>query len=306
MIARGEFRWCRLAIHGIDNEFVLKMNSPAVVEEETCLFHHGVSTGENYFKILHGSIIDGISERRALPVVRFADGEFAFYNLSLHCNGLYHQAESIEAIRSALPSHIDALRTLARMGKVAPLVFPGNVTAKKKGLFSFIRSSGENPSSLEFINFLKDHQVELDRDNYIPFYVVYAYLTSERFAKTVDGRNVCIINSEYDEESCLRWFERYASRPRLSFVEIPVSYVATRWPSMKEKVLASVPHDTDLCIVGAGVGALLVCVDAAEKLSIPVIDAGHVLNMMNGREDKSKGARLYTMWMNEDVREPER
>ena len=65
---------------------------------------------------------------------------------------------------------------------------------------------------------------------------------------------------------------------------------------MKEQVLSSIPEDANLCLVGAGVGALLVCVDIAEKFSIPAIDAGHVLNMMNGREDKSKGPRLYTIW----------
>ena len=46
---------------------------------------------------------------------------------------------------------------------------------------------------------------------------------------------------------------------------------------------------------GAGVGALPICVDAAVRFSIPILDAGHVLNMMNGREDKSKGLRMYTL-----------
>lgn len=53
--------------------------------------------------------------------------------------------------------------------------------------------------------------------------------------------------------------------------------------------------DTELGLVGAGVGALLICVDVAERFAIPAIDAGHILNMMNGRLDKSKGSRLYTM-----------
>jgi hypothetical protein len=63
-------------------------------------------------------------------------------------------------------------------------------------------------------------------------------------------------------------------------------------------ILNKIPAGTDLCIVGAGVGALLICKDVAERSSIPAIDAGHVLNMMNDRVDKSNGARLYTLRKN--------
>ncbi len=71
--------------------------------------------------------------------------------------------------------------------------------------------------------------------------------------------------------------------------------MATQWESIREDMLRQIPSDTDICLVGAGVGALMVCVDVAERFSLPVIDAGHVLNMMNEREDKSKGPRLYTL-----------
>jgi hypothetical protein len=39
----------------------------------------------------------------------------------------------------------------------------------------------------------------------------------------------------------------------------------------------------------------------AKRFSIPAIDAGHVLNMMNDRVDKSNGARLYTLWKNSPI-----
>jgi hypothetical protein len=78
-------------------------------------------------------------------------------------------------------------------------------------------------------------------------------------------------------------------------VEIPAEYVATRWEKIKKELLEKISPDTDLCLAGAGVGALLVCADVARAFSIPAIDAGHVLNMMNGRVDKSNGARLYTL-----------
>ncbi len=296
LISGGEFRFEKLFFAGMNNESILKANSPRMAEEETCFFHRNVPSGDVYLEMLHDEVKRGMAERKMMPVVRFADGEYAFYGYSLHCNGLYHQAESVRAIRKAMPAHIKVLRKLARMGKMTPLIFPGNVHPEKIKSFLFFRGSKRSVSAAEFLEFLFQNHILLNEDNYIPFYTVYAYLTSEPFAKLMNGEKICIVNSEYNGDKCREWFERFSSRPILSFVGIPDSYVATRWNTIKEGILDRIPEDTDFCLVGAGVGALLVCVDIAEKLSIPVIDAGHVLNMMNGREDKSKGPRLYTLW----------
>ena len=63
----------------------------------------------------------------------------------------------------------------------------------------------------------------------------------------------------------------------------------------EDEVLRAVPPDADLGLVGAGVGALRVCADLARRFSIPALDAGHALNMMNDMEKKSMGPRLYTI-----------
>jgi hypothetical protein len=295
LLKTGAFRFEKLVLKGIDNAPVIMTNAPDIVDQETCLFHCDVRTGDDYFMILHQAIIRGLSERKAVPVVRFADGEYAYYNYDLSCNGLYQQAESVGAVKKAMPSHVVALKKLARVGKLAPLVFPGNTARKSKGLFSLLRPSKKDPSASTFLQFLFDNGIELTADNYIPFYVVYAYLTSEDFIRLMDNRKVCILNSDFNRESCTNWFARFSSRPELSFVETPAEYVATRWEAMKEGILKQISPDADLCIVGAGIGSLTVCVDVAERFSIPAIDAGHVLNMMNDRVDKSNGARLYTI-----------
>jgi hypothetical protein len=194
-----------------------------------------------------------------------------------------------------MPLHIDAFRRLTANGKMAPLIFPGNIgRGRKRAFFSFFRRS-EEVSSASFLNFLQGHGIALTGENYIPFYAVYAYLTSESFARLVDGRKLCILNAEYNPDACREWFARFASKPEIVFTEIPAEYVATRWEAMREGILGRIPPNTDLCLAGAGVGALMVCVDAAARYAIPVLDAGHVLNMMNGGEDKSKGLRMYTL-----------
>jgi hypothetical protein len=290
-----EFSFKKLVVKGIDNEPVKRYHRSRMTDVEYCLFHREAMSGDVYLEILDDFICENLKSKTAAPVVRFADGEYAFYAESLQCNGLYQQAESEADIRKAIPDHVKALNLLEHGGKYAPLIFPGNVQPKKKHLFSFLHKKESDDSALMFLEFLKKHNISITHQNYIPFFVVYAYLTSERFSTLVDGKKLCVVASEFNMEAFERWFSRFSSRPEFGFVEIPDQYVATQWTRIKENVLAELPSDTDLCLIGAGIGALLVCVDVANEYKIPAIDAGHVLNMMNGREDKSGGARLYTI-----------
>ncbi|HQI34909.1 MAG TPA: hypothetical protein PLF36_01720 [Syntrophales bacterium] len=295
MIA-GDFYFQRLVIDGIDNRAVLAANKPEMAAEETCLFHPALPDGNACLRMLQDRVATGIANRRPLPVVRFADGEYAFYALSLDCNGLYRQAESVAAIRAALPFHVEALTRLSRTGLLAPLVFPGNIEAPRRGLSALLRGLRKRPSATTFLTFLQRHDIPLTGDNYLPFYVVYAWLSSPACARLLNRKKVCLIGSDWNRSACEDWFARRESQPELSFVEIPTEYVATRWPAMKESILGAIPADAEICLAGAGIGALPLCVDVAAALSIPVLDAGHVFNMMNDRVDKSNGARLYTTY----------
>lgn len=265
-----------------------------MLAEEYCLFSSTVRNGDEYCRRLHDRIIQAIQNKNPLPVVRFADGEYAFYQYTLGCNGLYKQAESIEAIKKVMPQHITAMAYLAGFGLFAPLIIPDNSQVPEQKYFA-LKKEKRNSTGAEFLDFLRANHIHLTGDNYIPFYVVYAYLSSPEFAAAMDGKTICILNSEYNQDSCRQWFARQNSFPHLEFVDIPKEYVATQWNAIKKPILEQIPSGTDLCIVGAGVGALLICKDIAEMFSIPAIDAGHVLNMMNDRVDKSNGVRLYTL-----------
>jgi len=297
LIASQEFRFDRLELKGIDNSPAIRDYGPEMIEQETCLFHRDVSCGDDYFEGLHTFISEGLSKGNAAPVVRFADGEYAFYADSLDCNGLYQQAESVNAIKKIMPIHIKTLKILSQKGKLAPLIYPGNIQGKRKNLFQFFLAKyRSNDSALKFAEFLFNNKIDLTGKNYVPFYGVYAYLTSKRFIKTVDGKKLCIINSTCNIDSCRQWFARFSSYPNIAFTEIPGSYMATQWESIKKDVFNKIPPESDICLVGAGIGSLLACVDVAQKFSIPAIDAGHVLNMINNCQDKSGGARLYTIY----------
>ncbi|MCL5966781.1 MAG: hypothetical protein M1550_06220 [Deltaproteobacteria bacterium] len=293
LLAEGEFRFDRLEISGIDNHPVFRVNAPDMPEQEICLFQKSVASGDAYVRFIGERVVTGMRERKSVPVVRFADGEYAFYDLSLKCNGLYLQAESVEAIRRALPLHVEALRFIAGTGMIAPLVFPGNVR-RRGGLAALLGKRRGDDSAIRFLEFLGKNGIYLTGSNYVPFYAVYAWLSSDAFAKAVDGATVCVVNSDFDGAACEDWFGRAGSRPRIIHAPIPGSCVATQWDAMREEVLRKIPGDADLCLVGAGAGALPACVDIARRSGVPAIDGGHILNMMNALERKSGGPRLYT------------
>jgi hypothetical protein len=294
LIKQKLFRFNQLSVDGIDNETVANIFSSAMLEQEICLFANAVQNGDEYCQLLHRLVVSALQKREAFPIVRFADGEYAFYNYTLGCNGLYKQAESVEAIKKVMPKHIVAMKYLEENGLFAPLVFPGNSAVVSQTTFSFLQQKKDS-SGAGFLDFLQASGISLTLENYIPFYVVYAYLSSAQFALTMNSKNICILNSQYDKDNCHKWFAQFSSHPNLSFVDIPAEYIATRWEESKTEILNKIHPETDLCLAGAGVGAVLVCADVARTFSIPAIDAGHVLNMMNGRVDKSNGARLYTL-----------
>ena len=155
LIASGSFLFKRLELSGIDNQPVLSRNDPKMADEEICLFHRDVPDGDTYLEMLDRTIEKAVAERQAMPVARFADGEYAFYRFTLGCNGLYRQAESVDHIKRAMSFHIEALAALAQSGWLAPLIFPGNTHGAKKGILSFFcKTTGNHPPSHSWIFFM--------------------------------------------------------------------------------------------------------------------------------------------------------
>ena len=100
---------------------------PKLIRETISLVHSSRTSLRANIQYLHERIITAMAIREALPIVRFADGEYAFYSLSLACNGLYRQARSRQEIQAVMEKHLQALEYVQRNGFMAPLIFPGNL-----------------------------------------------------------------------------------------------------------------------------------------------------------------------------------
>ena len=268
---------------------------PKLARETISLVHSSRTSLQANVQYLHERILAAMAMREALPIIRFADGEYAFYSLSLACNGLYKQARSRQEIQAVLAKHIHALEYVQAKGFIAPLIFPGNLqfSPSLKKILGLKEKPG---SALSFIRLLSSHGIRLTPDHYIPFYAIYAYLTSNTFLSACGGKNICILNSDLNMKLANEWFNKGGSGARVSYVCIPSEYVAISWQQYKNDILLQIPRETDICLVGAGIGSLEVCADVSQSFSIPAIDAGHVINMINSRVDKSAGARLFTEW----------
>lgn len=293
LISRDGFRFEHLHMQGIDNEPVFALNHPVLREQERCLVSPAAPSGDQAVAAISAAVESTIG-RRALPVVRFADGEYLFYMRSMKCNGLYQQAQSPEAIRAAFPAHFEAMRRVAASGLLAPLVFPGNVKVGRRSWRRFWKKPKSDDQALRFLDHAASEGVRLDVRNYAPFYAVYAYLSGPAFAATVHGRTVGVINSDFREDACGAWFARRGCRPRVVHVPISDRFVATGWSRMRDSVLSKLDPSVDLWMVGAGIGALEVCEEVSRVTGRPAIDSGHIVNAMNDLESKSNGPRLFT------------
>lgn len=289
------FRFDRLRIDGMDNAAAIERFGDSMREQETTLMAPDIVDGNAAIANLHAFIWG--RGRTAAPVVRFADGEYAYYRRYLKgCNGLYAQAESIAAIAAAEPTHIEALRFVGQHGQLCPLIYPGNSGPVRSPMQRLLRKFPEQSSLSEWLAYAAAAGVVLTPGHYTPFYAVYGYLCGPAFARAVDGRHVLLLNDTYNEAAARDYFARHNSHPRITHVSLPASYVATRWTEIKEALMAQYPDDVDIALVGAGAGALLVCADTARRLNIPAVDAGHFLNMLNDKLDKSGGVRLFTVY----------
>ena len=293
LIERRDFRFEHLRMQGIDNEPVFAINDPVLREQETCLVSQAAPSGDAAVEAIRERVAASIG-RQALPVVRFADGEYLFYMASMKCNGLYQQAESIEAIRAAFPVHFSAMRDVATNGLLAPLVHPGNVRGGRRTLRRFWKKPKSDDQSVRFLDMAAAEGVHLTARNYAPFYAVYSCLSGKPFADLCDGRVIGVINSDFNLQACQAWFARRGSRPQIVHLPISDRYVATGWSGMRDTVLSRLDPAVDLWMVGAGIGALEVCNDVARATLRPAIDSGHIVNSMNDLESKSNGPRLFT------------
>ena len=288
------FRFDALAVTGIDNSPAVERFGPGIREQETCLLHDATPSGDACVALLSERVRAVCRSGTGTPVVRFADGEYAFYAGSLRCNGLYEQAESSEAIRRSIPAHAEDLRYVAGTGLLAPLVFPGNIGPVRRKFPAFWKRSGDDGAA-RFLEFLRGSRRPARRDELRPV------------LRRVRVPHIAGLRGRRGRQEGVH--PQFGHRPgvvrRMVFRPVVPSLAGTRAdPGVLRRHPMGLHEGRGSARGPAGRGAVPGrgrrrrppgMRGHIAPLSIPALDAGHALNMMNDMEKKSMGPRLYSV-----------
>ena len=130
-------------------------------------------------------------------------------------------------------------------------------------------------------NWLKKHKILINKNNYFPFYFVYAMLTGERRGELFNDRRILVVHGEKGEKK--QKIIDSLKREGVSKVEwISISLKRSMFDVIDVKPYIG---KVDLALVGAGVGKSYI-LGQMEPLSVPCIDAGFIFEVWSDPESK--------------------
>ena len=255
-----EFRFLELEHYDNDPHFKrFAKVADARRREATLLFPAGVQPGD-YFNAFLQRAVSAIDQRRYLPVARFCDGEYRFYNGEATTTCWGEQQSDLKS-PGVEQLHIDALRVISEEGLLCP-----NLNQIYLGMQS------------DFLEFLSRNGMALR--NYAPFYFVYALLVNPAFLGALSGRSVALISNFANKNlGNIRSVLELCKVREIEICEIPASGVA------HGKFELNLTRRPDVAFVGAGIGSPLVLA-ALRSRSCVAIDSGFVYHLWDGTFDR--------------------
>jgi hypothetical protein len=139
----------------------------------------------------------------------------------------------------------------------------------------------------DIFDWFDEQTIDLNVNNYVPFYFVYGMLLGPERALFLKGRKILIVTNLTSEkqENLSRYLYNAAAR-EVNFISI------SRSSSMTERIVLKPEHDgTELVLIGAGVGAANI-LEMVKPLGALSIDAGYVLECY--QNPLYKGTRVFT------------
>ncbi len=253
-----------------------------------CILHSCSEVQERFDGFMEKLI--SATGRHYFPVYRMADGEFMFC-LGWRRPFSHHpgRLDIISDIRVGLREKRNRLRGFGTMwgehytffeSVRARRALPDLVRAIARdgvlGLYFMRRGDlwGEQ-YILPMLKWFNRHGIELSRNNYLPFYMVYAALSGPWQKGLFSGKRVLVATGtntarQIGIESGLK----KAGVRAVEFLSISSS------KSMFFRLnLSQISESPDLVLVGAGIGAANIIVQLKD-LSVPVIDAGMFLECL--------------------------
>ena len=236
----------------------------------------------------YGTLREAIGNKRHLPVIRIADGEFQFL---LGKNEINRRKPMLLLLRNILGELMRTLRRKkfeARSRTYTSGVYNNKERAHASSEYSkcLRHVGGHGVLALytitkpdfyteqylpKFWTFLSDHEINLNEQNYVPFYFIYIVLTNEKYSELYHGMHLHLITS-FDKSRMKKINTSLIARGASKITWTKLS----RDKSLFDKIdVSAIPSTVDLIFVGGGIGKVNIF-NQLQNMSVPIIDAGYV------------------------------
>ena len=233
-------------------------------------------------------VIESIDHKVYLPIIRIADGEYQFLLGKDEFNLRKPKLMLLKNLLGELYRKIFKINFEARSRTYTSGVYESSdfINAKKEyakclkhissngvlAIYTIIKPNFYTEQYLPKLwNFFKSNDIDINVNNYVPFYFIYIILTNRKYSKIYKGRKLHLITSFDDSRKKKIEDTLYSFGVKeISWTEI------SRDKSLYDSIdTDEIPNNVDIVFVGAGVGKVAIF-NQLQTLSALVIDAGYV------------------------------
>lgn len=248
---------------------------------------------EAVLEALFQSVMNAMSERTELPILRVADGEFQFL---LGKNEWNLRKPKIELFRNIIGSWYRAIIGTTFEAK-SRTYSSGRYTKDEHDLVAktyreclhYIASKGilaiytiTKPNFYteqyleKFFRFLDASDAKITNNNYVPFYFVYILLTNPKYNDIYKGKNIHLVSGfDFKKKENIEKSLHALGATSVTWTQISQnrSLFDTIDPS-------SIPPKADIVFVGGGVGKTNIF-NQLRGINCPIVDAGYIFEIWN-------------------------
>lgn len=233
-------------------------------------------------------VVESIDNKVYLPIIRIADGEFQFLLGKDEFNLRKPKLILLKNLLGELYRKIFKINFEAKSRTYTSGVYESTdfINAKIKyaqclnhisthgilAIYTIIKPNFYTEHYLPKLwNFFESNNININVNNYVPFYFVYIILTNKKYADIYYGKKLHLITSFNDDR------KKKIEETLYSLGVQSVSWTKiSRDKSLYDSInIDEISHEIDIVFVGAGVGKVNIF-NQLKSLSTLVIDAGYI------------------------------
>jgi hypothetical protein len=250
---------------------------------------------ENFVQLL----VNKINSKTYFPICRFSDGEYLFIFdepfPKLSFNIFHFILEFSKFIKSRILNFKAGMSGIYQSGSyniqekklIRNLYYSKIKYLSEKGIIALHLSYGEVKFQEKYFDSLKINfekkNIVINKNNYFPFYFVYAAFSCDDVLKILDKRSVLIVTSAYEQKK---------NSVNKSLFKLGVKDIfwtdISKDRSIYDKInITEFVGKVDIVLIAAGIGKVFLF-DQLEELNVPCIDIGFIIEVWNNPENGHK------------------